>query len=147
MDNLDAIIQQSTQLLTLASILGGFAFTTAVTIFLSKDLQKKTLLTGLIFGIAALFFILALFSFVLIIGAGADLKLLTQANPEAERTLEKIGAAASLLTVIGLYLLFAGTAFAGWLHSKLTGTIMTTFVVLAAIGSVCIIVSMFSIYF
>jgi hypothetical protein len=120
MDSIAAFIQQCTQMSTLSAILGGFAFSMTVTLFLSREQRKLTRATALVFSASAMLFIYAVVVFALLIGAVADT---ASATPFL-----RLGANATYVTFAAVLILLAGTALAGWLHSRFVGLIATIFV-------------------
>jgi hypothetical protein len=110
----EATLQEVSQYITLAGVLGGFAFAAMIELLLSE--KKGTLVTIVIamFATAALMFLYSLIVNVLLYSA-----LLTVT--EITTTLNKTGA--NLLWVIfgAIFLLLASIGLAGWLHSKATG--------------------------
>jgi ABC-type branched-subunit amino acid transport system permease subunit len=69
MDSVAIFLQQSPQLLALSVILGGFAFTMTITLFLSRDQRSLPTATALVFGAAAVLFVAANEFFVARFGA------------------------------------------------------------------------------
>ncbi len=120
MDSAAAFVQQCTQMSTLSAILGGFAFTMTVTLFLAREQRKLTKLTALVFSAATMLFIYAVIVFALLIGSVADMNSVTP--------LLRLGANATYVTFAAVAILLIGTALAGWLHSRTVGLIATIFV-------------------
>ena len=124
-------LQQSTQFLTLSVILGGFAFTMSLTLFLSRDQRTLATATALMFGAATILFIYA----------GTLFALLSSAVPA---TLAHLGNNAGYSVLAAALLLLIGLALAGWLHSKLVGAVATLLGVGAAVALVSALMSIFS---
>jgi hypothetical protein len=127
MNSAAIFLQQSNQLLALSAILGGFAFTMALTMFLSRDQRPLPTATALVFGAAT----------VLFIYAGTIFAFLPSAAPVA---LARLGSNAVYVSLIAVLLLLAGIALAGWLHSKFVGAIAT----LLGVGAVLAVVAAFT---
>src|SRR5512143_808554 len=104
MDTATLALQQNTQLLTLSAILGGFAFTMALTLFLSRDQRALVIAAALVFGAAT----------VLFIYAGTIFALLTSTAPAA---FARLGGNAVYVALAAVLILLVGIALAGWLHS------------------------------
>jgi hypothetical protein len=111
-------LQEASQYITLASVLGGFAFAAVVELLVSD--KKGKLATAIIamFSTASLMFLFSLLSYVLIYSA-----LLVE-NPALD-TLTRVGAVALVIIFIAVFLLLASIGAAGWLHSKPVGIATT----------------------
>lgn len=131
MNSAAIFLQQSPQLLALSVVLGGFAFTMTLTLFLSRDQRTLPTATALVFGAATVLFVYAATIFA----------FLPSAAPAA---LARLGGNAVYVALIAVLLLLTGIALAGWLHSKFVGAIATLLGVGAAVALVSAIMSIFS---
>ncbi|CAG0931168.1 hypothetical protein TFLX_02022 [Thermoflexales bacterium] len=123
-------LQQSTQLLTLSVILGGFAFTMTLTLFLSRDQRSLPTATALLFGAATILFVYA----------GTIFALLPGTAPAA---LANLGGNAVYATLLAVLILLTGIAVAGWLHSKVVGVVATLLGGGAAVALVSALMTLF----
>jgi len=130
MDSVAIFLQQSPQLLALSVILGGFAFTMTITLFLSRDQRSLPTATALVFGAAA----------VLFVYAGSIFAFLPSTAPAA---LARLGGNAVYIALIAVLLLLVGVALAGWLHSKFVGAVATLLGVGAVVALVSALTSIF----
>jgi hypothetical protein len=107
-------LQEAGQYITLASVLGGFAFAAVVELLVSDKKGKLATAVIAMFSTAALMFLYSLLSYVLVYSA-----LLVE-NPALD-TLTRVGATALVVIFIAIFLLLASIGASGWLHSRSVG--------------------------
>ncbi len=130
-------LQEAGQYITLASVLGGFAFAAVIELLVSE--KKGKLATAVIgmFSTSALMFLYSLLSYVLIYSA-----LLV--DNAALDTLTRTGGFALVVIFIAVFLLIVSIGTAGWLHSRPVG-IATT--IGAAVFSCATLITIFTVIF
>lgn len=130
---MENVLQELSQLATLAGLLGGFAFTAVIQLLSMERKGRLVTATILIFSIATLMFLLALLMFILTFSAVVELNAL----PE---TLTNLGTYGLLLALIAVFVLEAGIGLAGWIRSKAAGlaTTMLAMVAMCLTGAVVI---------
>ena len=107
-------LQEAGQYITLASVLGGFAFAAVIELLVSEKKGKLATVVITMFSTSALMFLYSLLSYVLIYSA-----LLVE--NAALDTLTRTGATALVVIFIAIFLLIASIGAAGWLHSRPVG--------------------------
>lgn len=116
----DNILQETSMISTLAGILAGFAFSAVVQLLATNAKGRLTSAVIILFTLATLVFLYALFVFVLIGSATAELnRQLTE--------IESIGTWAFLAAYLGLFLFLVGVGLSGWIRSTATGIATTLF--------------------
>lgn len=111
-------LQEAGQYITLASVLGGFAFAAVIELLVSDKKGKLANTIIAMFSTSALMFLYSLLSYVLIYSA-----LLV--DNAALDVLTRTGAMALVIIFIAIFLLIASIGAAGWLHSKPVGIATT----------------------
>lgn len=130
---MENVLQELSQLATLAGLLGGFGFTAVIQLLSMERKGKVVTATILIFSIATLMFLLALLMFILTFSAVVELNAL----PE---TLTNLGTYGLLIALIAVFVLETGIGLAGWIRSKATGlaTTILAIIVMCLTGAVMI---------
>jgi cytochrome b561 len=109
-------------LATLAGVLAGFAIS-AVSQLLSTNLEGKlTTATILTFAASTVMFLYSLIVFILTFAATAEQNRII---PE----LDALGSIAVLVMLAAVYVFLAAIGIAGWIRSRTTGIVTTTFAI------------------
>lgn len=111
-------LQDTSMYITLASVLGGFAFAAVIEFLVSEKKGKLATAAMIMFSTSAMMFLYALISFVLVYSA-----FLVEGS--AHETLTRVGATALLVIFAAIFLLLAGIGVAGWVHSRPVGIATT----------------------
>lgn len=114
------LLQEFNQLATLVGILAGFAFSAVIQLLATDKPGKLTTTTIILFSISTLMFLFALFTFVM--GAA----VMAELNREVTE-LEGWTGFSFLVAYLGLNLFLLGVGLVGWIRSKTTGLVTSTF--------------------
>jgi hypothetical protein len=115
---LESSLQELGQYITLASVLGGFAFAAVVELLVSDKKGKLATVSITMFAVTALMFLYALVSYVLVYSA------LTTENATVE-ILRGVITSTMWVILTAIFLLLASIGVAGWVHSKAVGIATT----------------------
>ena len=122
---LNNYLQEAGALATLSGILAGFAFS-AVVQFLSNHREGRVYTsTILIFSLSTLMFLFALIMFILGFAAAAELN-------RVPTEIDAWGTWAVVIMLCAVYLFLAGIAVAGWIRSRVSGIVATSFVAITS---------------
>ena len=124
--DIEASIQEISQYITLASVLGGFAFAAVVELLLSEKKGKLATATIVAFSVSALMFLYSLVVYVFVYSA------LTTENIALD-TVTSVANNTGLMILAAIFLLLVSIGIAGWVHSNSVG-IATT---IAALIFIC----------
>ncbi|MBM3153517.1 MAG: hypothetical protein FJZ96_15140 [Chloroflexi bacterium] len=125
--DVEYILQETSQLATLAGLLGGFAFAAVIQLLSSERKGKVATWTIAIFATATLMFLVSLLVFVLYFSAVVELK-------DVPESLGNLGTYALLLTFASIFVLLGGIGLSGWIRSRATGLITT----ILALTGICV---------
>lgn len=130
--DIESTLQELGQYITLASVLGGFAFAAVIELLVSEKKGKLATAAITMFSVTALMFLYSLVAYVLVYSA------LTAENATVE-VLRGVITSTTWMILSAIFLLLASIGVAGWVHSKAVG-IATT---LAALIFICITIITF----
>lgn len=130
--DIESTLQELGQYITLASVLGGFAFAAVIELLVSEKKGKLATAAITMFSVTALMFLYSLVAYVLVYSA------LTAENATVE-VLRGVITSTTWMILSAIFLLLASIGVAGWVHSKAVG-IATT---LAASIFICITIITF----
>lgn len=107
-------------LATLAGILAGFAISAVIQLLSTNTENKITTATIVTFSASTVMFLYSLIVFILIFAATAEQN---QINPD----LEALGSIAVLVVYGAVYVFLAAIGMTGWIRSRITGILTSTF--------------------
>ena len=113
---LENTLQEAGQYITLAGVLGGFAFAAVIELLVSEKKGKLAVSVISLFSLSALIFLYSLVVYVFIYSALLE-------TGEVTAALGSFGAGTMWFIFTAIFLLFVAIGLGGWLHSKATGII------------------------
>lgn len=114
----ESLLQEASQYITLASVLGGFAFAAVVELLVSEKKGKLATAVIIMFSVTALMFLYSLVAYVLTYSA------LTTQNADLD-SLKGVITSTTWMILAAIFLLLASIGVAGWVHSKAVGVATT----------------------
>ena len=112
----------------LTGILAGFAMSAVIQLLTANDGKKVTTATIVVFAAASVMFLFPLIVSVLSFSAAAELNAIPA-------DLDIPNQIAILIMFAAIYVFIAGVGLAGWIRSRVAGTLTTTF----ALVSMCLV--------
>lgn len=115
---LENTLQEAGQFITLAGVLGGFAFAAVIELLVSEKKGKLATAVIALFSTSALMFLYSLVVYVLIYSALLE-------TGEVTTELGRFAASTTWFIFGAIFLLLISIAVAGWIHARTTGIITT----------------------
>jgi hypothetical protein len=131
---MENVLQELSQLATLAGLLGGFGFTAIIQLLSIERKGKVITATIMLFALSTLMFLLALLMFILTFSAATELG-------NIPKSLDNLGAYGVLVTFGAVFILESGIGLSGWIRSKAAGIAASILAVIAICLTGVIIIS------
>ena len=126
-------------LATLAGVLAGFAISAVIQLLSTNSESKLTTATILTFAASTVMFLYSLIVFILTFAATAEQnRIITE--------LDTLGSIAVLVLLAAVFVFLAAIGLAGWIRSRVTGIVTTSFAVFTMCITSFAVVSILSVF-